>query len=522
MTPSLPGAEIEAKFTILNRKTFKQLQSTDYFAGYAAGDRTLRQVVDTYIDTAQRSIMLANYACRIRKRETKTLLTLKALGSQEGSIQRRSEYEVLLTGEADPLDTSAWPDSPAKELVQTLIGDALLDVLFTIRQNRSICNLYDDARVVAELSLDAVRFDSGVPFFELEVELRPDGTEKELEQIAETLKNQWALIPASGSKFERGLAWKERISASAKRRRPDIKPSDPMSEAGRKTLCLHLKKMLAHEPGTRSGHDIEDLHDMRVATRRMRAAFRVFGPYFQKKSIKPHLDGLKQTGRMLGTVRDLDVFEEKAQIYLKTLPPNQIHDLDPLLDAWHKERESARIDMLDYLDSETYGRFLQQFDRFLSTPGAGVLPVLPGKPAPRQVCHVAPQQIFIRYKAVRAYEPLLETATVELLHALRIDMKQLRYALEFFSPVLSPEAELVIEQVKLMQDHLGDLNDTVTAQQILRDFLAAGQEGQSGLQAYLTDREQQMQFLLDTFPAAWERFSRTEVRRNIALAVAEL
>jgi CHAD domain-containing protein len=280
--------------------------------------------------------------------------------------------------------------------------------------------------------------------------------------------------------------------------------------------------MLLHEPGTRLGHDIEALHDMRVATRRMRAAFRVFGPFFVKKQIKTHLNGLKQTGRMLGTVRDLDVFEEKTQHYLETLPPDQAHVLDSLLEAWHAKRESARTHLLDYLDSEYYLQFLQKFDRFLSTPGAGALPDPVGKPVPRLVCHVAPQQIYARYDAVRAYEPLLDTATVELLHALRIDMKQLRYALEFFSPVLDLKVEPVINKVKIMQDHLGDLNDAVTAQKIIRDFMAAHREEQAGLQAYLQDREQQMRYLLDTFPAAWEQFFLPDIRHNIALAVAEL
>lgn len=66
---------------------------------------------------------------------------------------------------------------------------------------------------------------------------------------------------------------------------PGVLPDDPMSEAGRKVLRFHFGRMLEHEPGTRLGDDIEELHDMRVATRRMRSAFRVFTSYFDRDAL---------------------------------------------------------------------------------------------------------------------------------------------------------------------------------------------------------------------------------------------
>ena len=58
---------------------------------------------------------------------------------------------------------------------------------------------------------------------------------------------------------------------------PGVLASDNVAEAGRKVLRFHLARMIAREPGTREGSDPEELHGMRVATRRMRAAWRVFG-----------------------------------------------------------------------------------------------------------------------------------------------------------------------------------------------------------------------------------------------------
>ncbi len=306
----------------------------------------------------------------------------------------------------------------------------------------------------------------------------------------------------------------------------DILPEDPMSEAGRKTLRLHFERMLAHEPGTRVGADIEELHDMRVATRRMRAAFRVFGPHLNPEAIAPYLQGLKRTGRALGPVRDLDVFGEKVQLYIDELPADSAGALDSLLAERTQERDTARGQMLAYLDSQVYSGFVQQFGAFLSTKGAGARAFPPGKPVPHQVRHVAPRLIYARYEKVRAYELVLEEATIEMLHALRIDFKRLRYTLEFFVPVLGPEASSIIEGLEGIQDHLGDLNDADVASQILEGYLQRlsdlPEAGRRGMSGYLQRRREECQRLLQTFPAVWERFARPEMRRNLALAVAVL
>ena len=117
---------------------------------------------------------------------------------------------------------------------------------------------------------------------------------------------------------------------------------------------------------------------------------------------------------------------------------------------------------------------------------------------------------------------VLHRVKIDLLHALRIDFKQLRYALEFFVPVLGLEAKLVIEEVKTMQDHLGDLNDAKVATQLLREFLTAGEDGRQGIVGYLQNREAEKERLLETFPVAWQRFNREETRRNLAHTVAAL
>ena len=312
-----------------------------------------------------------------------------------------------------------------------------------------------------------------------------------------------------------------------------ISPDDPMSEAGRKVLLYHFAEMLAHEDGTRLGEDIEELHDMRVATRRMRAAFEVFGQSFEPKVLKVHLKGLKATGRALGRVRDLDVFMQKAQHYLDGLPENERTGLDPLLHVWQDERGLARSEMNTYLVSAAYQEFKVKFNRFLQTPGDGALAIPQDQPTPYLVREIAPVLIYNRLAAVRAYESVLARASIEQMHALRIEFKKFRYTVEYFREVLGGQSKEVINDIKKLQDHLGDLNDADVATNILRGFLDGWDERQADLPVserqnpeaivgYLAARHAERHRLMVTFQEAWMYFLRPEFRQNLALAISIL
>jgi CHAD domain-containing protein len=292
--------------------------------------------------------------------------------------------------------------------------------------------------------------------------------------------------------------------------------------------------MLKYEPGTRLGEDIEALHDMRVATRRMRAAFNLFGISYKKKVIKPFLAGLKLTGRALGPVRDLDVFMEKLRTHQQSLPGNQRKQFQLFLDIWASKRESARARMLAYLDGKQYKSFKKRFLKFVTTDHMGAKSI-PEKipPVPYQLRHIVPELVYSAHDQVRAYETILGDAPIETLHQLRISFKGLRYRLEFMHEILGDECNLVIEEVKAMQDHLGDLNDADVAISILRNFLEEWEGHQQRLPLterqpptsivqYLNERIEERHRLLMSFPDAWERLTRPEVREHLACAISVL
>jgi CHAD domain-containing protein len=306
-----------------------------------------------------------------------------------------------------------------------------------------------------------------------------------------------------------------------------LTPSDTLDEAGRKTMCYHFARLLDNEEGTRLGEDIEALHDMRVATRRLRAAFEVFGQAFESGALKPHLRGLRATGRALGRVRDLDVFIDKSRRYVETLPEEQHQGLESLFEQLEAQREDNRVAMLAFLDSQEYHTFKRQFNIFLHTPGAGARQFPQDEPLPRLVSELGPVLIYTRLAAVRAYDPFIAEAQIETLHALRIEFRKLRYAVEFFREVLGEQADAIIEEFKSLQDHLGDLNDANVASQIVKAFINTKQKEDGGenlepVREYLADRKAERDRLLESFPVVWEQFNSTDLRRRLSEALAVL
>jgi CHAD domain-containing protein len=552
--------EVELKYSVGNEQTFQQLLDATTLGGFRLAPDQLLQVEDRYLDTEATTLLQAGYACRVRRehdcapggQDDGYLATVKGLGDASGAYHRRLEHELELPG---PLLPSDWPAGSVHELVLSLCGDRPLLPLFEIRQARHRRRLYDGDLPVAELSLDRVRYYDGAEVMavemELEAELLPGGSREALERLAAELNGRVGLAPQPQSKFERGLALfsakssedeARRASAAspAKTGEPRVDPDDAMSEAGRKTFRIHFQEMIYHEPGTRRGEDAEALHDMRVATRRMRAAFRVFGDYFEPEVVAPYLKGLKRTGRALGPVRDLDVLREKTLAYFHSLPEPERVGLQRLLAAIEQHREAARERMLRHLDGDRYACFRERFGHFVHSEGMGSLPMDPGsgEPRPFRVRHVVPMAVYERLGAVRAYDEWVQVPEppLERLHALRIACKRLRYTLEFFQEVLGPETRVAIKQVVAVQDHLGTLQDTVVARALLREFLATGSWGEQskgaalggpvaanpGVEAYLAARQAEMRHLVETFPQVWRQIISPDFSRRVAGIVAAL
>lgn len=305
---------------------------------------------------------------------------------------------------------------------------------------------------------------------------------------------------------------------------PGVKPDDGLAEAGRKVLRFHLARMIARDPGTRSGKDPRDLHAMRVATRRMRAAWRVFGGAFQPHRTRKLEGALREVADRLGAVRDLDVLIDAGEQYAAGLGTPERAAVEPLFEAWRQDREAGRAALLRELESDRYRRFVHDFWAFVTDEGAGA--AKRGPHEPRLVRDMAPARIWARYHAVRAYAPVLRGAEVETLHALRIDGRRLRYSLEFFRETLGREGSEVIARTVALQDHLGLLHDADVAAGLTRAFLERttdlGVDERAEIGRYLVHREQEVTRLQHSIDPPWRRVEGVAFRQALGRALARL
>jgi CHAD domain-containing protein len=564
MTATRP-IELELKYRVTDEKTAKRYLEADKLGSFVSASPVRpAQVEDRYVDTAGGDLSKAGFAARLRHTKKGTSIGVKSLngGPREdgdgSAAHRREELEGPAHQSAGPHD---WPASDARSLVLELAGDAPLVDLVTVRQRRRRRELRDGSTRV-ELSLDDVqvvlRGEIVDQFAELEIELLK-GDEARLTALDEELRADSGLQPSRISKLESALAainghgggdgsppeiepvpstsdqLQEELEELAESagdtaalptvKSPGVAAEDHVAEAARKVLRFHFARMLAREAGTREGKDNEELHAMRVATRRQRAAWRVFGDAFRKGRTKRYRTGLREIAGRLGAVRDLDVLLEAADLYRNDLPKVEQRSLEPLLASWRQHRDDARILLMRELDADDYRRWVDDYRDFVRTEGAAVVPV--GPVEPHRVRDTAPSRIWGAYEHVRGYEQVLRWADVETLHELRIAGKWLRYTLEFVREPLGPDSAPLIARIVALQDHLGLMNDANVAAHMARTFLVehAGElstQESTAIGRYLVNREREVARLRRTVGTPWRGVAGVGFRRSLGRVVAGL
>lgn len=213
------------------------------------------------------------------------------------------------------------------------------------------------------------------------------------------------------------------------------------------------------EAGVKDGHDIEDLHDFRVAVRRIRALVGQLKSVLPKELYARWRAEFAWLGQVTGRPRDLDVQLSKLVEYFHATGGRDEVVLASVLACVEDHRRVARAQMLADLDSPRYVALMAEVRAFLEvreaadTPGAasgGSLAL-----ARRRISKIWKKFV---HKA-RRLSP--ETPDAEL-HQLRILGKKLRYLLEFFQDLFPPLAvDSLVAALKKCQDVLGEIQDCV-------------------------------------------------------------
>jgi CHAD domain-containing protein len=235
------------------------------------------------------------------------------------------------------------------------------------------------------------------------------------------------------------------------------RPSDPSVHQLRAALDTRLRALLAHDPGTRSGQDPEELHQMRVAVRRMRAMLKAARPLLERT----WADGLRAElgwlGRALGPVRDADVLIDRLRQRAAAFGDTGRDAVEILIEALVADRETARAEMLAVLGSHRYTALLRQLASAVSRP----LPTAPGRAEATTLVELVRAEYRRLSKAVRAAG---EDPSDETLHTLRIHGKRLRYTGELAAISGRKPVRKLVKSAVALQDVLGEHQDACVAQ----------------------------------------------------------
>jgi CHAD domain-containing protein len=398
-----------------------------------------RVFVSSYRDSEDLRLARAGVTLRHRVEHGRGLWQLK-LPRREGRL------ELELAG-----GPRSVPEEIKRLLVGLLRGRPLVEVA-RLRTRRNGVRVQDDGRALADVTFDSVSVMEGQrvtrTWEEREVELL-EGDQRALGRIEKDLRRAGAGKPESRTKLAQALDLE-----------PESEPAEPLAAA----LRQQLDRLLAHDPGVRLGDDDEDVHQLRVATRRLRAFLRAARPIVDREWADGLRAELRWLADSLALVRDLDVMIAHLQTELEALEPAERAAFAPLAERLEAEREVARGEMLTTLRSD---RYIALLDR-LEQP-----PPLTGDASLRRLFRA-------EAKRLRRIEPDPDAADEDL-HALRIKAKRARYAAELAAPELGKTGERFVGAAKRLQDVLGEHQDSVVAEERIRTLL----KGSRATGAYL-------------------------------------
>ena len=477
--------------------------------GFTVSRGPAKELVDAYYDTDDWRFYRAGYALRVRRSGPKVEATLKSLGSAEDGLRRRREISAPLRS-GGPKSLKRAP-SPVGGHLRALAGTRDMRLLVEIQTRRQTFEIHtasdpdegsgivqdasgdihqdeetsdadgvavdasgalrqrpaDEGVVVGEIALDEseISTDDGktTRLRRVEVEIsEAGGIESGARRFAESMRDSLGLGATRNSKFEAGLDAVGLIPAPE----PEFGSTEideTMSTGGVAFAVLrrNYAKMLVNEPGVRLGEDPEELHDMRVATRRLRAALRLYAGYLPKRAQRFERD-LRHVGDALGEVRDLDVLLER--IAEERLDEQDEGALPEAIAALQRRRSEERGRMLVVLDSERYERFVTDFSGMLRR-GRGTAE------AETPILEAAPQLVRRRRKKARkAARRLTPDSPPEAFHDARKKGRRLRYALEPLVGIYGNPAEETVDRLKEFQDDLGDHQDLIVTAGTLREL----------------------------------------------------
>jgi CHAD domain-containing protein len=437
---------------------------------------------DRYLDTDDWLLYRAGIALRLRAEGSRVRLEAKSVRSSSEEALARTEWSQEAP-QGDPPWQAGLPEGPVAALLQPLASlhaAGRLHVVARVRNHRRSWRWLRGAEVLGSVTVDSVEIGStgertsngnadgpAASFREIEIETL-NGADEALGAVRRAIEQRLGLSASAETKLEAALRASGARLPERDERAYALHPGDRVIDVTWKTLGRHFARMQWNEPGTRLGVDPEYVHDMRVATRRLRTALEVFTEALPEEVREEFARDLRWVGRGLGRVRDTDVQLGRVAALRTEGPDLERPALDVFARALEIRRAELRMRLLGRLDSERYAAAVGRVRAWLD---AGPPAAQPGSAAGAPAYSAAHRLGRERLRGLReAYEAAERTLAPADLHATRIAAKKLRYCVEYFSELEGPGAVRRAKRLARFQDFLGERQDYVTLLEELRKY----------------------------------------------------
>jgi triphosphatase len=450
-----------------------------------------RRLFSAYYDTPDCVLKNHGVALRLRREGQRWIQTLKSAGKVTGGLHERTEHETEV-----PVQLPSFP--AVKEAgFGRLIADRqmreALNVVFTTQFTRGTTSIQREDGARIEVCVDRGVIAAGErrePICEIELELKT-GPIDALFDFAIALTQDLPLRLESRSKAERGYALAAGTTpAPVKAWAPVLSPDMSAQSGCANVMLACVAHLQANEAGLLAGSDPEYLHQARVALRRLRSAYRVFGSLSNDGPLAQAMEEVRALAKVLGKARNLDVFA------METLAPAGARDHAGMA-AVHRRtqalRRRASRAAREAVAAPAYTNMLLRLTRTLSVLQTSALETMalqqsalgtlaqggtntPAKPTLKDFAagFLARQESRVRKRGRK-----IARLGPEQLHRLRIQVKRLRYATEFFLSLAEMQKggnDLQAETT--LQKLLGRLNDDAMAWAVLDRLALAERSAQ--------------------------------------------
>lgn len=475
--------EIELKLSI-DAEDAERLFGHPLLASAAASPVEIQSLHSVYFDTRDRALAAAGIGLRLRRAGERQWQTVKLGDRSAAGLFVRTEVESEVAGERP--DLLQIPDPVLRERLIEVVAEQPLEPVFETAFERRVRRVGDDVGEWS-LCLDRGEIRSGFarePICEIELECHR-GPASHLYDVALQLAEDLRLRPAVRSKAERGERLRSGALPAARRADSIDLPDDASLARGIVVIAQGCLEQIGENAElVATGENPEAVHQMRVGLRRMRALIALVRRAVASARLGRLRGALRGLAALLGDVRDLDVFIEQ-----RIDPLLARRRGDTALEALRIEavalREERRIVLRAALRSGRHARLMLELGRWLAA-----LDELPEPELEHEESEVEPGEVaadppsssplarsaedFARAALTRLERRVKKRARTAITespsarHELRIALKKLRYAGEFFRSFYGrKESKRYLRRLGRLLDLLGTQNDVETADRLI-------------------------------------------------------